>query len=95
MTSSKQDAGEGYVEPAYYATLRSIAEHLRARGDCGCSVADHEAATAGVECAKGAGVLDETPGAYKDVACVMLAPAELVEIVHTLTPLVNVKGESK
>src|SRR5438132_13394205 len=29
------------------------------------TLADHEAATAGVECRKDAGVLDETPGAYR------------------------------
>lgn len=30
------------------------------------TLADHEAATAGVECRKDAGVIDETPGAYKE-----------------------------
>ena len=56
------------------------------------SLADHEAATAGVECRKDADVLDETPGAYKDVEAVMRAQEDLVEIVHTLKQVVCVKG---
>ena len=56
------------------------------------SVADHEAATAGVECRKDEGVLDETPGAYKPIDAVMSAQADLVEVVHTLKQLVCVKG---
>ncbi len=37
-------------------------------------------------------MLDETPGAYKDIDAVMAAQADLVEIVHTLKQVVNVKG---
>lgn len=53
---------------------------------------DHAHATAGVECRKDADVLDETPGAYKDIDAVMAAQADLVEIVHTLKQVVCVKG---
>ena len=53
---------------------------------------DHAAATAGVECRKDAGVLDETPAAYKDIDAVMAAQASLVEVVHTLKQVVCVKG---
>jgi len=53
---------------------------------------DHIAATAGVECRKDAGVIDETPMAYKDIDAVMAAQADLVEIVHTLRQVVCVKG---
>jgi len=56
------------------------------------TVEQHAAATEGVECEKGAGVLDETPGAYKDIDVVMAAQADLVEIVHTLKPFLCVKG---
>jgi tRNA-splicing ligase RtcB len=56
------------------------------------TVADHVAATAGVECRKDADVLDETPRAYKDIDAVMAAQASLVEIVHTLRQVVCVKG---
>jgi tRNA-splicing ligase RtcB len=53
---------------------------------------DHAAATAGVECRKDGGVLDETPMAYKDIEAVMAAQSDLVEIVHTLKQVVCVKG---
>jgi tRNA-splicing ligase RtcB len=56
------------------------------------TVADHVAATAGVECRKDEGVIDETPRAYKDIDAVMAAQAALVEIVHTLRQVVCVKG---
>jgi len=53
---------------------------------------DHARATAHVECRKDADVIDETPGAYKDIDAVMAAQADLVEIVHTLRQVVCVKG---
>lgn len=56
------------------------------------SLADHEAATAGVECRKDADVIDETPAAYKDIDAVMAAQADLVSIEHTLRQVVCVKG---
>jgi len=56
------------------------------------TVADHEAATAGVECRKDDGVIDETPMAYKDIDAVMDAQRDLVDIVHTLKQVVCVKG---
>ncbi len=56
------------------------------------TVEDHEKATAGVECRKDEGVLDETPGAYKNIDDVMNAQKDLVEIVHTLKQVVCVKG---
>ena len=48
--------------------------------------------TAGVECRKDAGVLDEIPGAYKDIDRVMAAQDELVESVATLKQVMCVKG---
>jgi tRNA-splicing ligase RtcB (3'-phosphate/5'-hydroxy nucleic acid ligase) len=56
------------------------------------TLADHAAATAGVECRKDEAVLDETPGAYKPIDAVIAAQADLVEIVHTLRQVVCVKG---
>jgi tRNA-splicing ligase RtcB len=56
------------------------------------SIADHEVATAGVECRKDADVVDETPAAYKDIDAVMAAQADLVEVVHTLKQVLCVKG---
>lgn len=56
------------------------------------TISEHEDATFGVECRKDKGVLDETPGAYKDINAVMAAQADLVEVVHTLKQFVCVKG---
>jgi len=56
------------------------------------SLDEHLAATQGVECRKDAGVIDETPSAYKDIDKVMAAQSDLVEIVHTLKQVVCVKG---
>jgi tRNA-splicing ligase RtcB len=56
------------------------------------TLADHAAATAGVECKKDESVLDESPGAYKDLAAVMSAQSDLVEIVRTLKQVLCVKG---
>jgi tRNA-splicing ligase RtcB len=56
------------------------------------TVADHAVATAGVECRKDEGVIDETPAAYKDIDAVMHAQRDLVEIVYTLKQVVCVKG---
>jgi tRNA-splicing ligase RtcB len=53
---------------------------------------DHVAATEGVECRKDAGVIDETPAAYKDIDAVMAAQADLVEVVHTLKQILCIKG---
>ncbi|HZT90226.1 MAG TPA: RtcB family protein [Stellaceae bacterium] len=53
---------------------------------------DHVRATAGVECRKDEGVIDETPMAYKDIDTVMAAQADLVDIVHQLRQVLCVKG---
>ena len=56
------------------------------------TVADHAAATAGIECRKDADVIDETPAAYKSIDAVMEAQRDLVEVLHTLRQVVCVKG---
>ncbi len=53
---------------------------------------EHRTATQGVECRKDTDVIDETPGAYKDIDAVMGAQQDLVEVVHTLKQVVCVKG---
>jgi tRNA-splicing ligase RtcB len=54
--------------------------------------ADVESQTQGVECRKDAGVIDEIPGAYKDIDQVMANQNDLVEVVHTLKQVLCVKG---
>jgi len=56
------------------------------------SLDDLASQTAGVECRKDSGVLDEIPGAYKNIDDVMSAQRDLVEIVHTLKQVLCVKG---
>lgn len=56
------------------------------------TLADHAAATEGVECRKDEEVIDETPAAYKSIDAVMAAQADLVDVVHTLKQIVCVKG---
>lgn len=53
---------------------------------------DLEVQTEGIECRKDKGVLDEIPGAYKDIDVVMANQSDLVEVVHTLRQIVCVKG---
>ena len=54
--------------------------------------ADLEAQTEGVLCRKDAGVIDEIPGAYKDIDTVMANQSDLVEVLHTLKQVVCIKG---
>jgi tRNA-splicing ligase RtcB len=56
------------------------------------SIADLEAQTAGVECRKDADVVDEIPGAYKDIDQVMANQADLVKPVFTLKQIMCIKG---
>jgi tRNA-splicing ligase RtcB len=53
---------------------------------------DLEEQTVGVECRKDGGVIDEIPGAYKDIDEVMSNQSDLVEVVHTLKQVVCIKG---
>ncbi len=56
------------------------------------SLADFAEQTAGVECRKDEGVLDEAPAAYKDIIEVMRAQEDLVEIKAELKQILCVKG---
>ena len=84
----------GKGEPESFMSCSHGAGRTMSRGEAKrtFSIADHAAATAGVECRKDASVLDETPGAYKSIEAVMAAQASLVDIVHTLKQVVCVKG---
>lgn len=50
------------------------------------------AQTKGVECRKDKNVIDEIPGAYKNIDEVMANQTDLVEVVHTLKQVLCVKG---
>lgn len=56
------------------------------------TVEDVEAQTAGVCCRKDSGIIDEIPGAYKNIDQVMENQKDLVEIVAELKQVLCVKG---
>ena len=45
-----------------------------------------------MECRKDAAVVDEIPGAYKDIDQVMANQTDMVEVVHSLKQVLCVKG---
>lgn len=56
------------------------------------TVDDLIAQTEGVECRTDNAVVDEIPAAYKNIDKVMSLQDDLIEVVHTLRQVVNVKG---
>ncbi|MDM4766650.1 RtcB family protein [Pelomonas sp. SE-A7] len=84
----------GKGNPESFESCSHGAGRVMSRGDAKRSftLADHRAATEGVDCRKDKDVLDETPAAYKDIDAVMAAQADLVDVVHTLKQVVCVKG---
>ncbi len=54
---------------------------------------DLEAAMAGIEFRRSKVLLDEIPGAYKDIDHVMENARDLVRIDHTLRQIINCKGD--
>jgi tRNA-splicing ligase RtcB len=84
----------GLGNPESFESCSHGAGRVMSRGQAKAkiSLADHERATSHVECRKDAGVLDESPAAYKDIDDVMEAQKDLVEVVHTLRQVVCVKG---
>ena len=56
------------------------------------TVEDLVAQTEGIECPKTDAVLDEIPSAYKNIDVVMENQKDLVEVVHVLRQVLNVKG---
>jgi tRNA-splicing ligase RtcB len=84
--------GKGNAESFESCSHGAGRVHSRTQAKKLFSLQDHEVATRGVECRKDAGVLDETPAAYKDIDRVMAAQKDLVDVVHTLKQVVCVKG---
>lgn len=53
---------------------------------------DFKKQTEGVVCAKSASLVDEIPGAYKDIETVMKNQEDLIDVVHTLKQILCIKG---
>lgn len=56
------------------------------------TLADVEKQTAGVDCRKDEGIIDELPGAYKDIDVVMENQKDLVKVVAQLKQFMCIKG---
>jgi tRNA-splicing ligase RtcB len=84
----------GKGDPESFTSCSHGAGRAMSRGEAvrRFTVEDLAKQTEGVECRKDAGVLDEIPGAYKDLDLVMAAQRDLVDVVHTLRALMTVKG---
>ena len=78
LNSSPHGAGRGYSRAA--ARKAFTLDQL-------------DAAMTGIEWRRTDALLDEIPGAYKDIDVVMDDAKDLVEIRHTLRQIVNVKGD--
>lgn len=59
------------------------------------SEAEFSASLAGTHTKASAGYIDEAPGAYKDVTLVIDRQRDLIDVLHTLRPLLTVKGDSR
>ncbi len=84
----------GRGAPASFASCSHGAGRRLSRGRAKREITleQHLVATAGVECRKDAGVLDESPAAYKSIDAVMEAQQDLVDILHVVKAVVCVKG---
>jgi tRNA-splicing ligase RtcB len=84
----------GLGNPESFSSASHGAGRRMSRGEAKRSftLADLEAQTAGVECRKDHGVLDEIPGAYKSIDQVMANQTDLVETVHELRQVLCIKG---
>lgn len=80
-------------EEAFHSCAHGAGRRMsRTQAERQFTVADLVEQTAGVVCRKDKGVLDEIPGAYKDIDEVMANQSDLVEVVHTLKQVLCVKG---
>jgi tRNA-splicing ligase RtcB len=84
--------GKGSAESFHSCAHGAGRRMSRTQAEKKFSVADLELQTAGVVCRKDKGVLDEIPGAYKDLDAVMANQGDLVEVVHSLKQVICVKG---
>ncbi len=84
----------GLGNPASYQSASHGAGRRMSRNAARCqfTAEDLAAQTAGIECRKDAGVVDEIPAAYKDINEVIDAQRDLVDVVARLQTLLCVKG---
>mgnify|MGYP001613081002 CR=1 FL=1 len=85
---------EGLGDPDSFCSASHGAGRRMSRGQAKrqFTIEDLTAQTAGVECRKDEGVLDEIPGAYKNIDAVMEHQKDLVTVVAELHAVLCVKG---
>lgn len=85
---------EGLGNAASFCSCSHGAGRKMSRGQAKKTITldQHADAMRGIEARLDAGVLDESPAAYKDIGAVMAAQDDLVQIRHRLRQVVNVKG---
>ena len=59
------------------------------------SEADFQQSVAGTFSKASMRYVDEAPGVYKDIDTVIERQLDLIEVVHRLTPIITLKGDSK
>lgn len=95
-TGSYVVRGLGNESGIYSASHGAGRKMSRSKAKKTFTTADLAAQTAGIECRKDSGVVDEIPGAYKDLEEVIRNQSEgnspLIEVVERLTTLLCVKG---
>lgn len=84
--------GRGNSESMYSASHGAGRKMSRSKAKKMFTVEDLENQTLGVECRKDVGVVDEIPGAYKDLNTVIERQQSLIEPVHRLKTILCVKG---
>jgi tRNA-splicing ligase RtcB (3'-phosphate/5'-hydroxy nucleic acid ligase) len=84
--------GRGNPEAFHSASHGAGRRMSRGKAKKQFSLADLHTQTEGVECRKDRAVLDEIPGAYKDIDQVMQHQRDLVEVVAELKQVLCVKG---
>jgi tRNA-splicing ligase RtcB len=84
--------GKGNAESFHSCSHGAGRTMSRTQAKATFTLADHAAATRGIECRKDAEVIDETPAAYKSIDAVMHAQRDLVDIVYALKQVLCIKG---
>jgi RNA-splicing ligase RtcB len=84
--------GKGNAESFHSSAHGAGRKMSRSAATKSFTVGDLARQTEGVVCRKDPGVIDEIPGAYKDIDEVMANQSDLTEVVHTLKQVVCVKG---
>jgi tRNA-splicing ligase RtcB len=84
--------GKGTAESFYSCAHGAGRKMSRNAAQKAFSIQDLATQTQGVMCRKDKGVIDEIPGAYKNIDEVMANQSDLVEVLYTLKQVVCVKG---